>query len=51
MATLHKGDNDEIIIIICPTVRGGEDVQWTDLAQNRDQWRTVENTGRNLPVP
>jgi hypothetical protein len=21
-------------------------VRWTDLAQNRDQWRTVQNTGR-----
>ena len=40
-----------IIIIIRLTARGCADVRVTDVAQNRDQWRTVENTGRQLPVP
>jgi hypothetical protein len=40
-----------IIIIIRLTARGCADVRVTDVAQNRDQWRTVENRGRQLPVP
>jgi hypothetical protein len=26
-------------------------VDWTDLAQDRDQWRALVNTITNLPVP
>jgi hypothetical protein len=26
-------------------------VDWTDLAQDRDQWRVLVNTVRNLRVP
>jgi hypothetical protein len=30
---------------------GWEDVDWTHLAQDRDQWRTVVNTVMGLGVP
>jgi len=30
---------------------GCEDVQWFDLAQDRNQWRDVVNTVMNLRVP
>jgi hypothetical protein len=30
---------------------GWEVVDWMHLAQDRDQWRAVVNTVRNLPIP
>jgi hypothetical protein len=30
---------------------GCEDVDWSHLAQDRDQWRPVVNTIMNLPIP
>jgi hypothetical protein len=30
---------------------GWDDMDWIDLAQDRDQWRTHENTVMNLRVP
>jgi hypothetical protein len=29
----------------------GDGVDWTDVAQNRDQWRALVNTVMNLRVP
>jgi hypothetical protein len=28
-----------------------DDMDWSDLAQNRNQWRALVNTVMNLPVP
>jgi hypothetical protein len=30
---------------------GWDCMNWIDLAQDRDQWRTLVNTVMNLPVP
>jgi hypothetical protein len=30
---------------------GWGDMDWIDLAQDRDQWRALVNTVMNLPVP
>jgi hypothetical protein len=30
---------------------GWDDVDWIDLAQDRDQWRALLNMVMNLPVP
>jgi hypothetical protein len=30
---------------------GWDGMDWTDLAQDRDQWRSLVNTVTNLPVP
>jgi hypothetical protein len=30
---------------------GWDGMDWIDLAQDRDQWRTLVNTGMNLRVP
>jgi hypothetical protein len=30
---------------------GWDDVDWIDLAQDRDQWRALVSTVMNLPVP
>jgi hypothetical protein len=30
---------------------GWDGMDWIDLAQNRDQWRTLVNTAMNLRVP
>jgi hypothetical protein len=30
---------------------GWDDVDWIDLAQNRDQWRALVSTVMNLRVP
>jgi hypothetical protein len=30
---------------------GWDDMDWIDLAQNRDQWRALVNTEMNLRVP
>jgi hypothetical protein len=30
---------------------GRDDLDWIDLAQDRDQWRTLVNTAMNLRVP
>jgi hypothetical protein len=30
---------------------GWDDMDWTDLAQERDQWRALVNTVMNLHVP
>jgi hypothetical protein len=30
---------------------GWDSMDWIDLAQNRDQWRALVNTGMNLRVP
>jgi hypothetical protein len=30
---------------------GWSGMDWIDLAQDRDQWRTLLNTGMNLQVP
>jgi hypothetical protein len=30
---------------------GWDDMDWIDLAQNRDQWRALLNTVMNLRVP
>jgi hypothetical protein len=30
---------------------GWDDIDWIDLAQNRDQWRALMNTVMNLRVP
>jgi hypothetical protein len=32
-------------------LRGIGGVNWIDLAQDRDQWRVLMNTGMNLRVP
>jgi hypothetical protein len=32
-------------------VIGWDDMDWIDLAQNRDQWRALVNTAMNLWVP
>jgi hypothetical protein len=31
--------------------RGRDGMDWTELAQDRDQWRTLVNTVMNLRVP
>jgi hypothetical protein len=31
--------------------RGGDGVDWMDMAQDRDQWRALVNTVLNLRVP
>jgi hypothetical protein len=30
---------------------GWDGVDWVDLAQDRDQWRALVNTAKNLRVP
>jgi hypothetical protein len=30
---------------------GWDGMDWVDLAQDRDKWRTLVNTGMNLRVP
>jgi hypothetical protein len=40
---------DNIKIDLREIGRGG--VEWTDLAQDRDKWRAIVNTVRNLRVP
>jgi hypothetical protein len=30
---------------------GWDGVDWIDMAQDRDQWRALVNTGLNLQVP
>jgi hypothetical protein len=30
---------------------GWDGMDWIELAQDRDQWRTLVNTVMNLPVP
>jgi hypothetical protein len=40
---------DNIKIYLREIVWNGMD--WTDLAQDRDQWRALVNTIMNLPVP
>jgi hypothetical protein len=40
---------DNIKIDLIETGWGG--VDWVDLSQDRDQWRAVVNTVRNLQVP
>jgi hypothetical protein len=30
---------------------GWDDMEWIDLTQDRDQWRTLVNTSMNLRVP
>jgi hypothetical protein len=30
---------------------GWDEVDWIDMAQDRDQWRALVNTVLNLPVP
>jgi hypothetical protein len=34
-----------------PREIGWSDMNWIDLAQDRGQWRALENTGMNLRVP
>jgi hypothetical protein len=32
-------------------LEGKDGMDWTDVAQDRDQWRPLVNTARNLQVP
>jgi hypothetical protein len=34
-----------------PRETGWDDVDWVDIAQDRDQWRVLVNTVLNLLVP
>jgi hypothetical protein len=31
--------------------RGWGGMDWIDLVQDRDQWRAIVNTEKNIPVP
>jgi hypothetical protein len=45
------GVDEKIILRWILEKRGGGDVDWIRLAQDRDQWRTAVNTVMNLQVP
>jgi dissimilatory sulfite reductase (desulfoviridin) alpha/beta subunit len=50
----HEGGEEECIQDIGGKARreiGWDGIYWIDMAQDRDQWRTLVNTVMNLRVP